>query len=194
MSICGVTDTPVLDFWWHLFWVSKPEWAALFKLCQGIHDIRSLRFISGATPLPMYIASIAASRLTHILHNIISLLTGILNYTVRDFPYPWWVTLHSPQWISCPVWMTCIFTVKMHYFDMVWSMNKLDHNNYRNRGLFLLFHIHLLCRNTNIRTASTPALSDLLPGRTPINCNHCKQDGPYSDSDRGRGRLDPDFW
>ena len=36
MSICGATDTPigdtdapVLDFWWRLLWVSKPEWAAL---------------------------------------------------------------------------------------------------------------------------------------------------------------------
>ena len=34
---CGDTDTPVLDFWWHLLWVSKPEWAALFKLGGGIH-------------------------------------------------------------------------------------------------------------------------------------------------------------
>ena len=25
-SFCGATDTPVLDFWWHLLWVSKPEW------------------------------------------------------------------------------------------------------------------------------------------------------------------------
>ena len=23
---CGATDTPVLDFWWRLLWVSKPEW------------------------------------------------------------------------------------------------------------------------------------------------------------------------
>ena len=23
---CGATDTPVLDFWWHLLWISKPEW------------------------------------------------------------------------------------------------------------------------------------------------------------------------
>ena len=26
MSICGATDTRVLDFWWRLLWVSKPEW------------------------------------------------------------------------------------------------------------------------------------------------------------------------
>ena len=23
---CGATDTPILDFWWRLLWVSKPEW------------------------------------------------------------------------------------------------------------------------------------------------------------------------
>ena len=40
------TDTPVLDFWWHLLWVSKPEWAALFTFGIGI---RSLRFTSGVT-------------------------------------------------------------------------------------------------------------------------------------------------
>ena len=27
---CGATDTPVLNFWWCLLWVSKPEWATLF--------------------------------------------------------------------------------------------------------------------------------------------------------------------
>ena len=32
-------------------------------LCRGIHDICSLRFTSGATPLPVYNAGIAASRL-----------------------------------------------------------------------------------------------------------------------------------
>ena len=65
MSIFGATDTPVLDFWLHLLWVSKPEWAALFAFGRGIHDIHSLRFTSGATPLPVYIASIAASCFPH---------------------------------------------------------------------------------------------------------------------------------
>ena len=23
---CGATDTSILDFWWRLLWVSKPEW------------------------------------------------------------------------------------------------------------------------------------------------------------------------
>ena len=32
MSICGATDIPVLDFWWCLLWVSKPELSALFPL------------------------------------------------------------------------------------------------------------------------------------------------------------------
>ena len=33
---CGATDTPVLDFWWRLLWVSKPEWAALFTHGRGV--------------------------------------------------------------------------------------------------------------------------------------------------------------
>ena len=41
--------------------------SALFELCGGIRDIRSLRFTSGATPLPVYNASTAASRLPHML-------------------------------------------------------------------------------------------------------------------------------
>ena len=39
--------------------------SALFKLCGGVRDIRSPRFTSGATHLPVYKASIAASRLPH---------------------------------------------------------------------------------------------------------------------------------
>ena len=39
--------------------------SALFELCGGIHDIPSLRFTSGTTPLPVYIASIAAGRFPH---------------------------------------------------------------------------------------------------------------------------------
>ena len=64
-SIFGATDTPVSDFWWHLLWVSKPEWAALFKLCGGVRDIHSLRFISGVTPLLVYMASIATGHFPH---------------------------------------------------------------------------------------------------------------------------------
>ena len=40
---CRATDAPVLDFWWRLLWVSKPEWAALFVLGRGIHVTRYLR-------------------------------------------------------------------------------------------------------------------------------------------------------
>ena len=46
---CGATDTPVLDFWWCLPWVSKPEWIphlhALLPACNEF-----LRFTSGVTP------------------------------------------------------------------------------------------------------------------------------------------------
>ena len=40
--------------------------SALFELCGVMEcDIHSLRFTSGATPLPVYIASIAAGRFPH---------------------------------------------------------------------------------------------------------------------------------
>ena len=39
--------------------------SGLFELCGGIHDIRSLRFTSGATPLPVYMTSIAAGCFPH---------------------------------------------------------------------------------------------------------------------------------
>ena len=42
---CGATDTPVLDFWWCLVWVLKPEWAAWFAPGRGICAC-SLRFTS----------------------------------------------------------------------------------------------------------------------------------------------------
>ena len=62
MSFYGSTDTPVLDFWWCLLWVSKPERAALFTLGGGICDVHSLRFTSGAIPTNLLTASMAASR------------------------------------------------------------------------------------------------------------------------------------
>ena len=38
-SFCGAADTPVLDFWWRLPWVSKPEWIprlhASSPVCNG---------------------------------------------------------------------------------------------------------------------------------------------------------------
>ena len=41
---CGATDTPVLDFWWRLLWVSKSEWAALISL--GLLFLSFIFFIS----------------------------------------------------------------------------------------------------------------------------------------------------
>ena len=65
MSICGATDTPVLDFWWCFLGFKARVGSALFTLGGGVCNIRSLRFTSGATPLPVYNASIAASCLPH---------------------------------------------------------------------------------------------------------------------------------
>ena len=39
MSIFGSTDTHILDFWWRLLCISKPEWAALLALGGGIYVI-----------------------------------------------------------------------------------------------------------------------------------------------------------
>ena len=32
ISFFGATGSPVLDFWWHLLWVSKPEWVLPYLL------------------------------------------------------------------------------------------------------------------------------------------------------------------
>ena len=47
----GDTNTQVLDFWWCLLWVSKPQLEALFLPGVGRHVTPFLIFISGATPL-----------------------------------------------------------------------------------------------------------------------------------------------
>ena len=39
--------------------------SALLVLAEGVREIRSLRFTSGATLLPMYMASMAAGRFPH---------------------------------------------------------------------------------------------------------------------------------
>ena len=56
--LVGATDTPVLIP--RLLWVSKPEWAALFKLGRGVCVTCSLRFTSGVTPTNLMVASITA--------------------------------------------------------------------------------------------------------------------------------------
>ena len=48
---CGATDTPVLDFWWHLLWVSKPEWAAL---CTCLVEVYVLH-VPWYSPLVWYL-------------------------------------------------------------------------------------------------------------------------------------------
>ena len=35
MSFFLATGTPVLDFWWRLLWVSKPEWVLPYSLFSG---------------------------------------------------------------------------------------------------------------------------------------------------------------
>ena len=49
MSYFGATGTPVLDFWWRLLWVSKPEWVLPYSHCEGKCNVHFLRSTSGAT-------------------------------------------------------------------------------------------------------------------------------------------------
>ena len=56
----GATDTQVLDFWWYLLWVSKPEWAVLFSLGRCVCDVHSRKFTSGVTYADLLVASMAA--------------------------------------------------------------------------------------------------------------------------------------
>ena len=57
---CGSTDTIVLDFWSHLLWVSKLEWAVLFTFGVGIGVTCSLRSTSVVTPANLLAANMAA--------------------------------------------------------------------------------------------------------------------------------------
>ena len=61
MSICGATNTPVL-MTSSLGFKARAR-STLFELCGDIPDICCLRYTSGATPLPVYNASIAVSHL-----------------------------------------------------------------------------------------------------------------------------------
>ena len=58
MSFFGATGTPVLDFWWHLLWVSKPEWVLPYSHCGGECNVHSLRSTSGATHADLLAASL----------------------------------------------------------------------------------------------------------------------------------------
>ena len=61
---CGTTYIPVLDSWWCLLWVSKPEWAAIFRLGWGTHVIHSMRFTCGATHANLLVTIMAAELLS----------------------------------------------------------------------------------------------------------------------------------
>ena len=82
-SFYAATDTPVLDFWWHLLQVSKPVWAALFMLGRGICVTCSPRFISGVTPTDLLAASLAYKLFssTYLWVSIVGLKTRICHAT-----------------------------------------------------------------------------------------------------------------
>ena len=64
-SFCVATDTPVLDFWWDLPWVSKPGWITHLYASSPVHS-GCLRFTSGVTLADLLAVSMAASRVSYI--------------------------------------------------------------------------------------------------------------------------------
>ena len=48
----GATGTPVLDFWWRLLWVSKPEWVLPYSHCGGECNVHFLRSTFWCYTLP----------------------------------------------------------------------------------------------------------------------------------------------
>ena len=62
LDTCPFVGPLIPQFWTSPLGFKARANSALFKLCGGKYDIHSLRFTSGATPLLVYNASIAASR------------------------------------------------------------------------------------------------------------------------------------
>ena len=61
VSFFGPTGTPVLDFWWRLLWVLKPEWVLPYSLFWGGKcNVHSPRSIFVATHADLLAASSAA--------------------------------------------------------------------------------------------------------------------------------------
>ena len=77
-SFCGATDISVLDFWWHLLRVSKPEWAVLFLLGGGVCVTHYLRFTSGATPDNLLLTSMVTEPFSvKWYHSVVCIYGGI---------------------------------------------------------------------------------------------------------------------
>ena len=58
LKFLGATGTPVMDVWWRLLWVSKPEWVLSYSLfCGGECNVHSPRSTSGATHAHLLAAS-----------------------------------------------------------------------------------------------------------------------------------------
>ena len=89
MSFFGDTGTPVLDFWWHLLWVSKPEWVVPYLLfCGGECNEHSLRSTSGATCADLLVAGSAAGHFLTCISRGGTWLQSYLRADDGDGPLP----------------------------------------------------------------------------------------------------------
>ena len=71
-TFCGTSDTPVLDFWWCLSWVSKPRWIPFvcFLACA------ILRFTFPLTPADCRGQHSSRTFLIHILTDVSASIGG----------------------------------------------------------------------------------------------------------------------
>ena len=110
MSYFVVTGTPVLNFWWCLHWVSKPEWVLPYSLfCRGECNVHYLRSTYGATLADLLMTKPTLEGPQQLdLH---SLLTGIANYIQ--------ITEHNTYMFEHAIF-DLVVTFDLSAPDMVW--------------------------------------------------------------------------
>ena len=122
LTFCGATDIPVLDFWWHLLWVSKPEWAAIYMLGRGIHFTCSLRFNDSCQPLGCQYGS-----WTDLLHIPVTRHWGDwMGYLLHHGQMLYWLSYAS--WLSIEI-ISFFENIKQLFTS--WDFSKYSHHTYR---------------------------------------------------------------
>ena len=91
------------------FWVSKPEWAAIFALGRNMCYLHSLRFTSAATPADHLKASLILIQMAQTLHTS----ANILHVCIHKNVWPWFsplqhgsqaILLHITVWFKARIY------------------------------------------------------------------------------------------
>ena len=96
---CGAIYTPVLDFWWHLLWVSKPEWVLPYSsLAEAVEH--GSRAISST-----YLQGICGTRNLFLFPQRMLHCQCLYHFQLLWFPH----LLISLFWLwSCVVWLALV--------------------------------------------------------------------------------------